>query len=179
MAKLVPSERLSREGDRTVRIDMLARCGLYFSLSCAISGCSSSPSGAAPASDGGSSLNVPPVTCPQPGTLVSEDAGGCVSLRPRNFAREIVPLFNSCAGEVCHSFNAGAIAQQVGIPSVECCGQLQMIEAGHPERSYVLRKLQGQNLCAGSQMPLAQPAFSSDDLQTVADWICQGAGTAP
>jgi hypothetical protein len=107
------------------------------------------------------------------------DAGACVSLKPRSFTREIVPLFNSCAGEVCHSFNAGAIARQVGIPSIECCGELQIIEPGHPERSYVLRKLRGQDLCGGSQMPLEQPAFSPDDLQTVADWICQGAGTTP
>jgi hypothetical protein len=92
-----------------------------------------------------------------------------VSLKPRNFTREIVPLFNSCAGEVCHSFSAGAIAQEVGVPSTECCGELQMIEPGHPERSYVLRKLRGLNLCGGSQMPLEQPAFNSNDLQTVAD----------
>ena len=54
-----------------------------------------------------------------------------------------------------------------------------MIEPGQPERSYVLRKLMGLDLCGGSRMPLEGPAFDSDQLQTVADWICQGAGTVP
>ncbi|HEY1535543.1 MAG TPA: hypothetical protein VGF76_16090 [Polyangiaceae bacterium] len=163
-----------------MRIDMLARYGLCFSLLSALSSCSTSRSAAQqPASDGGLSLILPPNTCPDVGALRLADAGACVSSKPRSFTGEIVPLFNSCAGEICHSFNAGAIAQQVGIPSVECCGELQMIEPGHPERSYVLRKLIGQGLCAGSQMPLEAPAFNSDDLQTVADWICQGAGTTP
>jgi hypothetical protein len=163
-----------------VRINRLARWGLCLGLWRAIAGCSTSPSAEPPlASGGGSSLILSPVTCPDAGTLRSADAGACTSLKPRNFTGEIVPLFNSCAGEICHSFAAGAIAQQVGVPSIECCGELQMIEPGHPERSYVLRKLLGRDLCGGSQMPLDQPAFSSDDLQTVADWICQGAGTTP
>jgi hypothetical protein len=159
-----------------VRIDVLAG----FSLLSAICSCSTSPSGASrPASDGGLNLILPPNTCPDAGALRMADAGACVSSKTRSFTREIVPLFNSCAGEICHSFSAGVIAQQVGVPSVECCGELQMIEPGHPERSYVLRKLKGQDLCGGSQMPLNAPAFNSDDLQTVADWICQGAGTTP
>jgi hypothetical protein len=158
---------------------MLVRWGLCFSLSSAVSSCSTSPSKAPPASDGGLSLNLAPVTCPEAGTIAPADAGSCASLKPRSFTREIVPLFNSCAGEVCHSFADGAIAQQVGIPSIECCGELKLIEPGHPERSYVLRKLSGQGLCGGAQMPLERPAFSSVDLQTVADWICQGAGTTP
>jgi hypothetical protein len=150
---------------------------LGFSLLHVVSGCSEPSSATPPASDGGLNLIVPPVICPDAGTLPT--AGACTSLKPRSFTREIVPLFNSCAGEVCHSFSAGQIAQQVGVPSVECCGELQMIEPGHPERSYVLQKLIGRNLCGGSRMPLSQSAFGSDDIQTVSDWICQGAGTTP
>jgi hypothetical protein len=161
-----------------VRTDRWAPWVLCFGWLGTITGCSKSPSEAVPGDDGGPSLIVPPVTCPDAGTLGLVDAGACVSLKQRSFTREIVPLFNSCAGEVCHSFNAGQIAQQIGVPSVECCGALQMIEPGQPERSYVLRKLLGRNLCAGSQMPLDQPAFSADDIQTVSDWICQGADTS-
>ena len=148
--------------------------GAWFVLSCS----SASPK-PAPANDGGLNLNVPPETCPDAGALIAPDAGACMPLKARNFTRDIVPLFNGCAGEVCHSFNAGQIAEQVGVPADECCNQLQMIEPGHPERSYVLRKLLGRNLCAGAQMPLERPAFNADDLQAVSDWICQGAGTAP
>ncbi|HEX3854203.1 MAG TPA: hypothetical protein VHW01_24735, partial [Polyangiaceae bacterium] len=115
--------------------------GLRLSLCALVSGCGKSPSEAPPENDGGSGLIVQPMTCPDAGALRSADAGACVSLKPRSFTKEIVPLFNSCAGEICHSFNAGQIAEQVGVASVECCGELQMIEPGHPERSYVLQKL--------------------------------------
>jgi len=163
----------------TKRSERRALSGFCFSLLGALAACSKSPSEGQPANDGGLNLIVPPVTCPDAGALRAFDAGACVSLKPRSFTRDIVPLFNSCAGEVCHSFSAGQIAEQVGVPSVECCGELQMIEPAHPERSYVLQKLTGRNLCSGSQMPLSQPPFSSDDLQTVSDWICQGAATSP
>ena len=151
----------------------------------ALSGCSSAPASSSPAdgglppsAGGGSSLNVSPAACPDAGTFPTATAA-CVSAKARSFTRDVIPLFNSCAGEICHGFGAGAIAQQVGIPSVECCGELQMIEVGHPERSYVLQKLRGNNVCGGSQMPLNQVPFSTDDLQVVADWICQGAQTTP
>ena len=106
---------------------------------------------------------------------------GRTSISARELAptRDIVPLFNSCAGEVCHSFAAGAIARQVDVPSVECCGKRLMIEPGHPERSYVLQKLRGSDLCGGDPMPLDQARFNATDLQTISDWICQGAGTNP
>ena len=103
------------------------------------------------------------------------DAGECIVLKKRRFTQDIVPLFDSCAGEICHSFANGNISMQIGIPADECCGEIQMIEPGHPERSYVLLKLRGQNECGGSTMPLNQPPFSADDDQAIADWICQGA----
>jgi hypothetical protein len=139
----------------------------------------SSPSSTTLPSGGGPNLIVPPLNCPDLATLVPPDAGACVIDKRRDFAQDIVPLFNSCAGEICHSFAGGAIATQIGIPALECCNEIAMIDPGHPERSYVLKKLIGQNLCAGSAMPLDQPAFPTDDLQAVSDWICQGANTTP
>jgi hypothetical protein len=143
----------------------------------------SSPPPAASSSLGsagtGPSINVPDISCPEAGTLVSADAGTCVLHTPRNFAREVAPLFNGCGGEICHDFSAGAIVRQIGILADECCNQISIIDPGHPERSYLLDKLSGQHLCMGSQMPLDQPAFTADELQTVADWICQGAGATP
>ena len=135
--------------------------------------------GAAQGAAGGLNLNITAGSCPDAGSAAPPDAGACVPLATRSFTRDIVPLFNSCAGEVCHSFAAGAIEQQVGVASIECCGERQMIEPGHPERSYVLQKLRGENLCGGLRMPLEQLPFSASDLQTISDWICQGAGTTP
>lgn len=111
--------------------------------------------------------------------MLASDAGTCVTLRRRSFTADIVPLFNSCAGEVCHSFAEGAIVGEIGVPSANCCGELTIIDPGHPERSYVVDKLLGRDKCGGSRMPLGGSAFSADDIQTVTDWICQGAPTSP
>jgi len=140
-------------------------------------GCGSAHPTTAPAtrSDAGPSLNLPPISCPEAGALEADDAGACVVLQAREFSREIVPLFDSCAGEICHSFAGGGISTQIGVPAHECCDQIQMIEPGHPERSYVLIKLMGQDRCGGSPMPLGKPSFTAADNQAIADWICQGA----
>jgi hypothetical protein len=146
------------------------------SLLCALS-CSSSTTPQRAPSDGGLSLNLPPTVCPDAG--LPADGGACVVLRTRSFSRDIVPLFNGCAGEICHDFGGGAIIYQIGVPSVECCGKASLIVPGHPETSYVLNKLTGTNMCSGRQMPLDQTPYSASDVQTIADWICQGAGTTP
>ncbi len=153
---------------------------LYLTACGSASSSGSAATGGAPAQGAaGLNLNITPGPCPDAGAPSLGGSGPCMTMATRSFSRDIVPLFNSCAGEVCHSFAAGAIAEQVGVPSIECCGERQMIEPGHPERSYVLQKLRGKNLCGGLQMPLEQAPFSSADLQTVSDWICQGANTSP
>ncbi len=164
-----------------------APCWLGVLAIIACSSATSNPSqgaGGAPAAGGagqvgagGSNLDITPEACPDAGT--PSDAVVCTPVQARDFTRDIVPLFNSCAGEVCHSFSAGAIVEQVGKPSVECCGERLMIEPGHPERSYVLQKLRGTELCGGERMPLERAPFNATDLQTIADWICQGASTNP
>ncbi len=126
------------------------------------------------------SINVPNLSCPDAGSLIPPDAGACVVRTPRNFMTDVVPLFDGCAGEICHDFGSGAIRSQIGVLADECCNEISVIDPGHPERSYVVNKLSGTNLCMGSrQMPLDQPAFTADEIQIVADWICQGAGTSP
>jgi hypothetical protein len=127
--------------------------------------------------NGGATFNLPSSGCPDASVTATVDAGACVSMRTRSFAQDVVPLFNGCAGEVCHDFGGGKIATQIGQPSSECCSTLEIIEPNDPERSYVLRKLRGENLCSGSQMPLGRTPLTSDEIQTVADWICQGADT--
>lgn len=125
---------------------------------------------------GGLNLNLPPPSCPDPATTM-RDAGSCVPLQTRNFTTEIAPLFNGCAGEVCHNFAGGAIASLISVPEPECCNQLPVIDPGHPETSYLLRKLSGTNLCAGAQMPLEREPLAAADQQAISDWICAGAKT--
>jgi hypothetical protein len=148
-----------------------------FALLLSVAGCSSSSATSPPTE--GLNLNLPVDTCPEAGSLVPADAGACVSLTQRDFSRDIVPLFDGCAGEVCHDFGDGRVKSQIAIPAVQCCNEIQVIEPGHPERSYLLDKLLGRNLCGGSQMPLGRPAYRAEDIQTISDWICQGAQTAP
>ncbi len=147
-------------------------------------GCSSpAPTAASsgPASTGTQpSLNLPILGCPDAGALLRADAGTCIVQTPRSFTRDIVPLFNGCAGEICHDFASGAIHGEIGVLVDQCCDEITVIDPGHPERSYLVDKLSGTNLCMDSrQMPLDQPPFTPDEIQTVSDWICQGAGTSP
>jgi hypothetical protein len=36
-------------------------------------------------------------------------------------------------------------------------------------------KLMGTNLCSGAPMPYGASPLSATDMQTISDWICQGA----
>lgn len=148
-------------------------------------GCSS-PGPAAATSSGpvstgtGPSLNLPILGCPDAGALLPADAGTCIVHTPRSFTRDIVPLFDGCAGEICHNFASGAIRGEIGVLVDQCCDEITVIDPGHPERSYLVDKLSGTNLCMDSrQMPLDQAPFTPDQIQAVSDWICQGAGTSP
>lgn len=146
-----------------------------------LAGCSSPAQSFQPGaglSSGGAAFLIPPPSCPDAASLAA-DAGACVPVRKRDFVSDVAPLFDSCGGEVCHSFAAGAIAGTIRLPSNNCCGQLQIIEPGRPERSYLIDKLLGRDRCGGSRMPLDRPAFSADEVQVVADWICLGARTSP
>ena len=173
----------SRSSNLLKTMHLSSRSRLLLTLCAAVlppTGCGGTrPASSDAVNGGGPSLNLPPPSCPDAGALSPADAGACVVLKTRQFSRDIVPLFDSCAGEICHSFANGQIATQIGIPADECCGELKMIEPGHPERSYVLLKLRGQTVCGGSTMPLDQPAYSNDDDQAIADWICEGAKVAP
>jgi hypothetical protein len=70
---------------------------------------------------------------------------------------------------------SGVVGQFVDRPSEEC-GNRMMVNPGDPEGSYVIHKLTGKNLCSPfSTMPLDKPTLSAADVQTVYDWICEGA----
>ena len=50
------------------------------------------------------------------------------------------------------------------------------MQPGDPEGSYVIHKLTGKNLCApNTTMPLNKPKLPAAEVQTVYDWICEGA----
>jgi hypothetical protein len=133
----------------------------------------------APTSDGGLLLNVPVTTCPDGGTVDAGQAAvsTCVPAQHRNFATDVQPIFGACSGEICHDFAAkGGVALAIGSLSAECCDRRALIAPGFPERSYLLDKLRGQDLCADSRsMPLDKPPLSAADIEIISDWICEGA----
>lgn len=102
-----------------------------------------------------------------------------------SFSRDLVPVLRAnCA--TCHltGQEAGnmklhpgaAYASLVGVPSVE--SKLKRVEAGAPERSYLMHKLDGTHLDAGGsgeQMPFGAPALDEATRQSVRAWIAAGA----
>lgn len=117
--------------------------------------------------------------CPDAARIEPRTVGPCVVVQTRSFEHDVMPLFDGCAGEICHRFTAQEVLSQIGEPAEECCNEMQLIEPLHPERSYVLQKLIGRNLCMGSRMPLDRPPYGATDLQVLSDWICAGAQSTP
>lgn len=166
--------------ERVARVRGAYVCGVRaaFCLG-ALVACGSAPTTQPLASGGNPSLNLPPpARCPDH-SASSATPSTCTAGVHRDFSTEVVPLFSGCGGEICHSFAAGGITTQIGVPATQCCNRIPVIDPGHPENSYLLNKLSGQGLCDGAQMPLGRTAFSASDLRVLGDWICQGADTNP
>ncbi|MES1174543.1 MAG: hypothetical protein ABUL62_09445 [Myxococcales bacterium] len=156
-----------------VRVTCAVLCPVVFVA------CGSAPTTQSRASGGNPGLNLPPpALCPDSSAPASTPSV-CVPGLHRDFSADIVPLFSGCGGEICHSFQAGGIAYEIGASASECCGELAVIDPGHPESSYLLNKLTGKGLCGGAQMPIGRAPFSATDIRTISDWICEGAPTKP
>jgi mono/diheme cytochrome c family protein len=105
-----------------------------------------------------------------------------------SFAKEIQPIFTaSCARAGCHAGSRAAqgmdlsdgqaIANIVGVPSDEA-SDLNRIEPGDPEKSYLLHKVLGTQRTvggSGSRMPLGGKSLSDDQIAKIRRWITQGA----
>jgi len=65
-------------------------------------------------------------------------------------------------------------ADLVGVPSVEV-PSFDRVKAGDPNSSYIILKLQGSPLIAGSQMPLGETPLSPSVIDVIAQWITNGA----
>jgi hypothetical protein len=94
-------------------------------------------------------------------------------------ARDVEPiLLSGCSGEFCHRLTSAsrAYAFLVNQPSTECDDSRPLVMPGHPERSYVVDKITGRNLCAGHPMPRGfENRLSADEVRTISEWIREGA----
>ena len=90
----------------------------------------------------------------------------------------------SCALAGCHaganppqgmSLSAGvAYANIVNVPSNEQPGVLR-IAPGDPASSYLFQKITGAPSISGAVMPLGRPPLSDEQINTIREWIEEGA----
>jgi len=112
--------------------------------------------------------------------------GGTVS-----FANDVQPIFSgSCAFSGCHgtsNANPGgkpmvlasgqAYNNIVGVFSVELT-TMQRIQAGQPNNSYLIHKIQGSHQSvggSGGRMPLGSAPLSQAQIDLIRSWVANGA----
>jgi hypothetical protein len=102
-----------------------------------------------------------------------------------SFSAQVQPIFTaSCASAGCHggmmpaqglSLSAGvSYSKLVNVISSQCADGRKRVLPGQPSMSYLIDKMMGVDLCAGTVMPKMGPVPSAD-IQTISNWICQGA----
>ena len=69
---------------------------------------------------------------------------------------------------------AHSYSSLVGIPSKEQPG-VQRVEAGDPDSSYIIRKLEGDPSISGDRMPFGGPYLSQATIDIIKQWIQAGA----
>jgi hypothetical protein len=114
---------------------------------------------------------------------VAPSGFSCSGASP-SLTHDVVPITTSnCSETQCHlamQSGSGIHDQLVGRVAEECSDLRLMVNPGDPEHSYVIHKLTNHNLatCAPvTTMPLDQAMLPANEIQTIYDWICQGAQT--
>lgn len=108
-----------------------------------------------------------------------ENGDGTVSFR-----HDILPIFRNCI--MCHQdalpigglslTPESAYQQLVGFRAIEA--DRDRVDAGSPEKSYLLDKVTGRNASVkggGVGMPMGQAPLRQDDVDLIRRWIKQGA----
>jgi len=125
--------------------------------------------------DAGSMGFKVPEASPNECDAASADAGAdpeCTrSAAAISFARDVSPIFASCAGEVCHL--GWSYDELVNVHSTQCCDHRFIVQPNAPSRSALVQALRGTNDCVG-QMPPGGP-LPQADIDTITAWVCQGA----
>lgn len=104
-----------------------------------------------------------------------------------SFASAVQPILSaSCALNGCHGGTAAkenlnlttgrSYGNLVNVPATECSDGRKRVTPGDTSNSYLLQKLLDTALCGnGTQMPKSGQSIPASQVQTVADWICEGA----
>jgi hypothetical protein len=94
----------------------------------------------------------------------------------------VQPIFTASCTTNCHGgarpsakldlTAANSYGSLVNVPAD--CG-LVRVAPRLPAKSYLLNKLTGQGICAGTQMPARGQSLPASQLDLIRGWICQGA----
>ncbi len=130
------------------------------------------------------------VTCADATPLSGVGTSGDFTIAPPpqtiSFASQVVPIFGgSCTNTQCHDSvqsqesldltAAKAYAELVGV-SAKQCSATQLVNAGAPNESYLVLKLQGSGPCfKGVKMPKLPFTVTPAQIQQIRDWIQNGA----
>ena len=111
---------------------------------------------------------------------VYEPSGFSCSTKKRSLTTDVVPITqSSCSNAACHlamQSGSGVVDQLVNRIAEECSDLRMMVNPGDPEGSYVIHKLTNHNLCSpATTMPLNGATLPASEIQTIYDWICEGA----
>jgi hypothetical protein len=110
----------------------------------------------------------------EPYEASEQEAAPCAPVDPNvRYSTDVAPILGSCSGELCHA--AWNYASTVGMPSEECCDRRKLVDPGRPDRSYVLQKLRGIELCGNSSEMPPGANVPRAVLDVVESWICLGA----
>jgi hypothetical protein len=99
-----------------------------------------------------------------------------------SYANQVQPIWNTSCTTNCHGgarpsaqldlTAAGSWGSLVNVPGD--CNMLR-VAPGAPANSYLLNKLTGQGICAGTQMPARGVSLPQSQIDLIRAWICQGA----
>ncbi len=105
----------------------------------------------------------------------------CSRAKP-SLTSDVAPITAAnCASADCHAAmesGSGVRMQLVGIIAEECDDLRLLINPGNPECSYAIHKLtgtNGQGCSPVTRMPLGKQPLAAAHIQTIYDWICDGA----
>ncbi len=139
--------------------------GAWVGLAASLCGCGADAGRAGPAPEGRAAVASAPLACRR-----------IVHLR-----RDVEPIFmSSCSGEFCHGLAMTSASRAydylVNQPSLECDDLRPLVTPGEPDRSYLVDKLVGRNLCAGHPMPRGvSNQLTAEERATVLAWVAEGA----
>jgi hypothetical protein len=146
---------------------------------------SSSSDDAGPADAGGRDSSAPQPDAGAPLPDGSADDGGigiaCSGAAPTLSADVFPILHKNCTGfEGCHGGfgpTPDAVYKMLVnvAPSRDRCWRGVLVSPGRPDDSYLLHKLVGAGMCPDSRRMPSENGLSNSNIQTIADWICQGA----